>query len=120
MIQNIEDVTGEPVVGKQYWVPCVEAEYDYHGQTRWWPVLGPPHVDPELQFRQRHYHFDVRFIADRWLAIPRFYDAPTSQVGKRNEDAICAFLTQLQAATTNVFMAGYSRRQQRRKEVVTP
>lgn len=62
MIPHIEDVKGEPVVGRFYRVRCVM------NSGIWFPVLGPWHDDKEIiGFEQEHFHFDMRFATKRNL-----------------------------------------------------
>lgn len=72
------EAVAEPVVGRFYWVPCVELPK----ATPYWakvtrrrprlrvvPVLGPGHEDNEIiGFKLDHWHLDWRFINDRALA----------------------------------------------------
>lgn len=63
MIPRIEDVKGEPVIGRHYLVPCI-----LYARTLWFPILGSLHEDKEiLDFDSPHYHFDFRFVGKRQL-----------------------------------------------------
>ncbi len=59
------DLKEPPVVGRMYLVPCIEST---HRRLGWspglWPVIGGEHEDKQhLDFAQRHYHFDARFLS---------------------------------------------------------
>lgn len=54
------DLQGPPVVGRTYLVPTVR--HRWHGVSGTWPVMGPRHEDPELNFPWRHHHVDARFL----------------------------------------------------------
>ena len=63
-IERIGNVSGLPVVGRYYLVPCVKVV----GWKRdeWWPVIGVVHEDYDhLQVRGWHYHYDFRFVSER-------------------------------------------------------
>lgn len=63
MIQNIEDLTTEPIVGKFYMVPCVAKTGS--GRRAFLPVTGPKHEDSEhIGFPHHHWHYDFRFVSD--------------------------------------------------------
>ena len=43
---------------------------DYSNSPMWWPVNGPLHEDPELDFPYHHFHIDARYIPPkRWDRI---------------------------------------------------
>jgi hypothetical protein len=58
--KRVEDVAA-PVVGKFYLVPCVFVAL----LKKWWPVIGPWHEDADLGVESFHFHYDVRFLAER-------------------------------------------------------
>lgn len=74
-IQNIEDLTEPPTVGKFYMVPCVHVRETARGlslgqPSGWLPVMGPKHGDAEVvEFPWRHWHYDFRFFTDRALRV---------------------------------------------------
>lgn len=72
--ERIETVSN-PVVGQYYMVPCIfSSRCAMAGRSHYyWPVIGPWHVDAELDFPHWHYHFDFRFFTDKEMAI---YNAP--------------------------------------------
>lgn len=81
MIQNIEDLTEPPTVGKFYMVPCVEVRerHDLMTPTGWLPVTGPKHEDKEhIKFPWQHWHYDIRFLSEQqlsgtWLSADRIF-----------------------------------------------
>lgn len=61
-MQSIEELTSPPVVGRHYWVPTIEHEWDSMDGV--WPVIGPMHEDAEIiKFPHPHYHLDGRFLS---------------------------------------------------------
>lgn len=77
-MERVDQLTEAPVVGRYYMVPCVRfADPRFPG---WWPVIGPPHEDPDLGAPVEHYHHDVRFLAVSQLERiyrdmkPRFWE----------------------------------------------
>jgi hypothetical protein len=63
-LEKIEFVK-EPIVGKRYLVPCVQAMRgglvgDYQ-KDDWIPVIGHLHNDKKNGFDADHYHYDLRF-----------------------------------------------------------
>jgi len=70
-----EDLATPPIVGRYYLVPCVEIRLAGFGWSRgFWPVIGPEHEDAKLlNFSQRHFHVDARFLTAPQLAeVSRF------------------------------------------------
>jgi hypothetical protein len=65
-MQNIEDLTTEPIVGETYMVPCVYGTSSKTGVARcWMPITGPMHSDAEyIGFEPLHFHYDHRFTPD--------------------------------------------------------
>lgn len=67
-MQRVTELTSPPVIGKRYLVPTVEYIWgpgQRNKTPRPWPVLGPMHRDPELNFDLDHYHVDSRFVSER-------------------------------------------------------
>lgn len=61
MIERVDEMTSEPIVGQEYLVPTVYGEWETFYKD--WPVLGTKHEDwDHLGFGIAHYHFDWRFI----------------------------------------------------------
>ena len=54
---TIESLTGEPVVGRVYDVPCVRATWMPCNV----PVFGAKHDDKDIGFPDEHFHVDWRF-----------------------------------------------------------
>lgn len=46
--------------GDHHQVLFIRALWD--SKLGWWPVMGPRHGDPELNFTQHHWHLDHRFL----------------------------------------------------------
>lgn len=63
-MQRVDEMQAAPVPGKFYLVPTLQ--YEWHGMTGVWPVLGPKHEDREIiNFPHAHYHLDGRFLTKR-------------------------------------------------------
>lgn len=65
MIERIDEISGQPVIGKMYLVPCVHVKSGYVSflKSDWTPVIGPKHDDAEIvSFVPEHFHIDWRFI----------------------------------------------------------
>lgn len=79
----VTDLTAPPIVGHFYLVPCIH--YWWHGQFRWWPVIGPKHEDAEhLNFEATHYHLDRRFLPARCFSRDQSpVDRASVRLGKR-------------------------------------
>ena len=61
MIPRIDEIAGEPIIGRYYLVPTVLATW--HDKLGEWPVIGPKHHDAHcLNFKWTHYHLDARFV----------------------------------------------------------
>ena len=61
-LPDVATLSGAPVVGEWYRVPCVHIP----PTGCWVPVLGPPHADPSIPGgEQEHYHLDLRFCEVR-------------------------------------------------------
>lgn len=74
-MDKVEDLQVPPIVGRYYLVPCVAIVVADFGWSRgFWPVIGPEHEDAKLlNFGQRHFHVDARFLSARQLAeVNRF------------------------------------------------
>ena len=56
------------IIGSYYWVPCVHTAFDWTRKMGWIPVIGPPHIDPEINpTLGQHLHHDARFLSDRQI-----------------------------------------------------
>lgn len=64
-LQRAEDLTAPPVVGRYYFVRCIELG------GRWWPVIGAVHADPEIGASYNHLHYDTRFLNKKQLEANR-------------------------------------------------
>jgi hypothetical protein len=66
-------LTERPEIGRFYQVPCIQAYSDVWTAGKrghvWVPVVGPPHIDAELDFDAQHYHPDWRFVPLRLIWI---------------------------------------------------
>jgi hypothetical protein len=65
-IEIIDQIEGQPVIGKMYLVMCVKVSVEsgkYECGVRGWvPIMGPLHDDREyIGVKIRHYHIDWRF-----------------------------------------------------------
>lgn len=66
MIERIDQIQGEAVIGKMYRVLCVNVNdghrYAAYIRNGWLPVVGTAHDDTEIiGVSGRHYHIDWRF-----------------------------------------------------------
>jgi hypothetical protein len=93
-LQNIDEMSEPPVVGRFYMVPTVYAswvQFSARGAKHIWPVLGPKHDDAkELHFEAVHFHVDARFVSAavwRRLRDPvrSVSGAPVCATGRRGE-----------------------------------
>lgn len=58
MIERVDELKTQPVIGKYYLVPCAVSPH----WSKSVPVLGPAHSDADrLAFKLDHWHYDVRF-----------------------------------------------------------
>jgi nitrite reductase/ring-hydroxylating ferredoxin subunit len=66
-LPDVRELATAPIIGQRYRVPCVCVK------SVWFPVLGPPHTDPELFHPSNscgttpHYHYDFRFFSPSLL-----------------------------------------------------
>lgn len=75
-LQRIDELTEPPIVGQRYLVPCVRGMW--YDMLAWWPVWGGKHDDQRfLQFPQKHYHLDRRFIREKYV-----YRAASAPLGE--------------------------------------
>lgn len=59
-LQRIDEIEGEPIIGREYLVPCVERRCVWGDE--WMPVIGAVHDDAEyIGVTKKHWHFDWRF-----------------------------------------------------------
>lgn len=60
---NVAKLQAPPVVGQQYYVPCVESG------GFWVPVMGTPHEDADLGEPRLHWHADLRFMTNEQIEL---------------------------------------------------
>lgn len=80
-MQRVDDLTSPPVVGQRYLVFCafVPTGWDGGRPRGWWPLMGPPHTDPEIGFPWEHIHIDHRFLDAeqlRWNSCVNDFSRP--------------------------------------------
>lgn len=84
-VRPVAEFEGPLHVGRYYLVPCVRMLPPPDDLPRWapawlqdvwWPVIGPPHGDPDLGVGPEHFHFDLRFLTDRFITRWSGHDLP--------------------------------------------
>jgi len=97
-IDNINDITSPPVVGRRYLVPCIPLSHT----GLWWPIMGPRHADPDLGVPDVHHHYDSRFLTDRQVAL--ILDLFKTARERDTGSTLSGYLRSVQGSETAVYV----------------
>ena len=64
----------------------VRGVWPFHSnRAMWWPVNGPMHIDPELDFPAQHFHIDARYIPPkRWDRLLKAMEGEIVSIRQKN------------------------------------